>query len=290
MLNSEKIVKPLKLLLPLKSSKLNLKFKLLGKRLKAKQEERNKKMKQEVNFKEETRKRMAEDEDRRRAEEEQSRADLVGVDITTLHIDIEIRDMKIRPHEDRNFARTQLHGEGSNPEWAGRKNFKKFRRRGTDHEAKAQPQKVIVTLKQAPPRKGFGDSMVTDEIVPVRTAADERLLRGRLGGHLPDSDDERIGFQRKRRAKQTEVIDVEDSGVDEEETPRASGLTIRNSGRTQRVVETQLEDAQSQRQPKKRAGGPLTVAAGQPSAKKSRTANNDSDEEEGGFRFRKRTK
>jgi hypothetical protein len=260
------------------------------KRLKTKQDERIKKMNQEVNFKEETRKRMAEDEDRRRAEEEQARADLEGVDISTLHIDIQIGDMKIRPHEDRTFARTQLHGEGSNPEWAGRKNFKKFRRRGTDHEARAPPQKVIVTLKQAPPRKGFGDSMVTDEIVPVRTAADERLLRGRLGGRLPDSDDERIGFQRRRRAKPTEVIDVEDSGVDEAEAPRASGLTIRNSGRTQRVVETQLEDTQAQRQPKKRAGGPLTVAAGQPLAKKSRAANEDSDEEEGGFRFRKRAK
>ncbi|KAF2440582.1 hypothetical protein P171DRAFT_103662 [Karstenula rhodostoma CBS 690.94] len=261
-------------------------------RLRAKQAERLKKLEKEVFIKEESRKRMADEEDRRRAEEEKTRADLEGVDISTLHIDIEIGDMKLRPREDRTFPRTQLHGEVSNPEWAGRKNFKRFRRRGTDQEAKAQSQKVIVTLKPAPPRKGFGDSMVTDEIAPARTAADEKLLRRRLGGRLPDDNDEKspMGFQRRRRAKPTEVIDVEDSGPDEDESPRPSGSTIRNSGRTQRVVETQLDDTLTHRQSKKRAGGPLTVAAGQPSAKKSRTANEDSDEEEGGFRFRKRAK
>ncbi|KAJ4358160.1 uncharacterized protein N0V89_002739 [Didymosphaeria variabile] len=260
-------------------------------RLKVMQEQRDEKMKQHINVKEETRKRMAEEEERRRAEEEQTRADLEGVDISTLHIDIEILDMKIRPREDRTFVRTQLHGEGWHPEWDGRKNFKKFRRRGTDKDARTQSQKVIVTLKPAPPRKGFGDSMVMDEVAPVRTAEDEKLLRRRLGGRLPENDDERpIGFQRRRRAKPTEAVDVEDSGPDEEESPRASGSMIRKSGRTQRVVETQFEDTQIQRQSKKRAGGTLTVAAGQPSAKKSRIGNEDSDEEEGGFRFRKRAK
>ncbi|OAG10416.1 uncharacterized protein CC84DRAFT_1112681, partial [Paraphaeosphaeria sporulosa] len=259
-------------------------------RLQARQLERAQKMEKEILVKEkESRKRMAEEEDRRRAEEEKMRADLEGVDISKLHIDIEIVDMKIRPREDRTLARTQLHGDMSNSEWAGRKNFKKFRRRGTDQEARAQSQRVIVTLKPVPPRKGFGDSMVMDEVAPARTAEDERLFKRRLRGRVPDSDDERpMGFQRRRRAKPTEVIDVENSGPDEEESPRPSGSTFRNSGRTQRVVETQLDDTQTQRQTKKRAGGPLTIAAGQPSAKKSRTANEDSDEEEGGFRFRKR--
>ncbi|KAF9735288.1 hypothetical protein PMIN06_000630 [Paraphaeosphaeria minitans] len=261
-------------------------------RLQARQLVRTQKMEKEILVKERaSRKQMAEEEDRRRAEEEKTRADLEGVDISKLHIDIKIVDMKIRPREDRTLARTQLHGEVSNPEWVNRKNFKKFRRRGTDQEARAQSQKVIVTLKPAPPRKGFGDSMVMDEVTPARTAEDERLFKRRLRGRVPDSDDERpMGFQRRRRAKPIEVIDVEDSGLDEEATPRPSGSTIRNSGRTQRVVETQLDDTQTQRQSKKRAGGPLTVAAGQPSAKKSRTANEDSDEEEGGFRFRKRAK
>lgn len=261
-------------------------------RLKAKQMERAKKIEKEISVKEkESRKRMADEEDRRRVEEEKARADLVGVDISKLHIDIKFGAMKIRSREDRNFAETQLQGEVSNPEWAGRKNFKKFRRRGTDQEARAQSQKVIVTLKPAPPRKGFGDSMVMDEVAPARTAEDERRQRKRLKGRLPGSDDERpIGFQRRRRAKPNEVIDVEDSGPDEEESPRPSGSTTRNSGRTQRVVETQLNDTQTRRQSKKRAGGTLTIAAGQPSAKKSRTANGDSDVEEGGFRFRKRAR
>lgn len=262
-------------------------------RIKTKQAARDAKLKQDINIKEETRKRMAEDEDRRREEEEQLRAALEGVDISKMHVDIQIEDMKLRPREDRTVARPQPHGEGWKPEWTGRKNFKNFRRRGTDQGARAQSQKIIVTLKPAPPRKGFGDSMVMDEIAPVRTAEDEKRLKRRLGGRLPDSDDERpIGFQKRKRTKPTEVIDVEDSGPDEEELPRGTGSTIRNSGRTQRVVETQLEDTQTQRGSKKRAAGPLTVAAGQPSVKKSRNfaRDEDSDEEEGGFRFTKRTR
>ncbi|KAF1964834.1 hypothetical protein BU23DRAFT_575404 [Bimuria novae-zelandiae CBS 107.79] len=266
-------------------------------RVKAKQAEREKKLKMEINVKEETRKRMAEDEDRRRDEEEKLRAALEGVDISKIHVDVQIEGMKIRPRDDRIVARTQLQGKGDgwNPEWNGRKNFKGFRRRGTDNrEERAQSQRVIVTLKAAPPRKGFGDSMVMNEEVPVRTLADEMRLKRRHGGRgrLQDSDEERpIGFQKRKRAKPTEFINVEDSGPDEE-IPGASGSTIRNSGRTQRVIETQLEDAQTQRDSRKRPGGPQSVAAGQPTAKKSRTArkNDDSDNEEGGFRFARRTR
>lgn len=271
-------------------------------RMKAKQQEREKKLKKEINVKEETRKRMADAEDKRREEEEKLRTALEGVDISKMHVDVQIEGMKMRPREDRVVGQSQLHGrcEGWNPEWDGRKNFKGFRRRGTDNrEERSQSNRVIVTLKAAPPRKGFGDSMVMNEEVPVRTAADEKRLRKRNGGRLPESDDERpIGFRRKARAKATEVvantptevINIEDSGPDEEEMPGASGSTIRNSGRTQRVMETQLEDSQAQRDSRKRPGGPLSVAAGQPSAKKSRIArrNEDSDGEEGGFRLARR--
>ena len=266
-------------------------------RVKAAQAKREKKLKKEFNVKEETRRLMAEEEDKRRAEEEQMRRDLEGVDISKIHVDIQIKPLKIRSSEDRFVTRGQSAGgsEGWNPEWDGRKNFKRFRRGGDDRNERAQSQKVIVTLKAAPPRKGFGDSMTMNEEVPVRSEADEKRLRRRLGGarkaHVAVSDDERaIGFQ--RRTRRAEVINVEDSGPDEEEIPRFSATsTIRSSGRSQRVVETQLENTSTPATQRKRQGGTLSVAAGQPSAKRSKTTtarSQDSDNEEGGFRFPKK--
>lgn len=266
-------------------------------RIKATQAERTKKLEKEMNIQAETRKRMAEEEDKRREEEEQMRKDLEGVDISKMHVDIQIEPLKIRSREDRVAAREQFTGgETWNPEWNGRKNFKRFRRRGDDNRnERVHSQRVIVTLKAAPPRKGFGDSMTMNEEVPVRSAADEKRLRRRLGAraaaHVAGSDDERpVGFQRRMRTKPTEVINVEDSGPDEEEIPGTSVSTIRNSGRTQRVVETQLEDTPTQTGQRKRLGGMLGVASGQPLTKRSKTAarNQDSDNEEGGFRFPKR--
>lgn len=262
-------------------------------RLKAAALQRMKKAQKELNVKEETRKYMAEKEDKRRIEEEELRAQLEGVDISKIHVDIKIEPFEVRGREDRMVARTQLQGggEGWNPEWNGRKNFKKFVRRGTvGGNERAHSQKVIVTLKAAPPRKGFGDSMDANEEVPVRSAADKKLFERRIGVRAKDRGEERsIGIQRRRRVQPAEVINVEDSGPDEEEIPGTSTSTLRNSGRTQRIEETQLEEAQTTGL-RKRPGGSLSVAAERRSAKKSRVAapNEDSDNEEGGFRFPKR--
>ncbi|KAJ4286242.1 hypothetical protein N0V90_013276 [Kalmusia sp. IMI 367209] len=243
------------------------------------------KIEKDINIKEETRKQLAEAEERRRDEEEKMKEELDGVDISKLYVDVQIVDMPLRPHQDRPAARSQAQSHRWKPEWNGRKDFKQFRRRGEQRRVPAQ--RVMVAFKEAPPRKGFGDTFFMEDTQPVRTEQDEQRLKRRQG-HAPDSESDREGGYRRKRAKPTEVINVEDSGSDEEEIPRPSGSTLRNSGRTQRVVETQLENTQSQRGSKKR--GPMGVAAGQPSAKKSRPArrDEDSDEEETGFRFRRR--
>lgn len=241
----------------------------------------------EINVREETRKRMAEVEEKRRAEEESLREALQGVDISDIRAAIQVEEMKLRRRDRDQVSDTNIRSDRWNPDWNGRKNFKKFRKRGT--EQVPQSEKVLVTFEQVPQKKGFGDTFfLEDTAPPVRTKEDERRLKRRTG-RGPDSDSEpQPGLSRRKRNQPAEVINVEDSCPDEDNGPQGTAPSERSSGRTQRIAETQLENTQTQTGAKKR--GAVSVAAGQPSTKRTRTArrNDDSDEEETGFRFRRR--
>jgi hypothetical protein len=101
------------------------------------------------------------------------------------------------------------------------------------------------------------------------------------------SEPEVGGFVSRKRSQATEVIDVEDSGPDDgDEGPEAR--TQKSSGRTQRVAETQIDETETptQGRGKKRAA----IAAAGPAGKRGRMSrrDDDSDEEETGFRFKRR--
>lgn len=246
----------------------------------------NQKAEKEINVREAARKRVKEEDEKRRAEEESLREALEGVDISEIRAKIKVEEMQLRSRSDRPNSQSQMQSDRWNPDWNGRKNFKKFRPKGAGQGV--QSQKVLVTFEEAPQKKGFGDDafFLEDTEPPVRTKQDERRLKRRIGGGAESESEPETGFTRRKRTKPAaEVINVEDSGLDEEENGRHSGP--RSSGRTQRVAETQLEDTQTQSSRKR---GPVSVAAGQPSSKRSRNArrDDDSDGEETGFRFRRR--
>lgn len=242
----------------------------------------------DINVREQTRLRIKEEEERRKADEESLREELEGIDIEQMKNLAVIEDMEVLPRAQRNGdtlrtpaeARAQATGDRWDPAWNGRKNFKKFRRRGAEQGVAAH--KVIVPLEEAPLRKGFGDSaFFLDDIEPRSALAKSRRKATESEG---ESEPE-TGFKgRNSRApsqRTQEVINVEDSGPDDEEVVEVR--TQKSSGRTQRIVETQV----SQPAGKKRAGG---VASGQPASKRGRVARReeDSDEEETGFRFKRR--
>jgi len=246
-----------------------------------------KKAEKEVNVKEEVRKRVIEEDEKRRLEEENLREALAGIDISTIRAKIQIADMQLRRRHGLQDAQPQTESDRWNPEWDGRKNFKKFKRRGA--ERGVQSQKVLVALEEAPPRKGFGDAFYLEDTEPVRTKEDEQRLKRRIGRAAASDSEPETGFTGRKRTKPKEIINVEDSGPDMEVIPVGSGSTFGGTGRTQRVAETQLEDTQT-RQPRSRKRGPISIAAGEPISKKTRhnRANDDSDEEETGFRFKRR--
>ncbi|KAG9189783.1 hypothetical protein G6011_06651 [Alternaria panax] len=250
-----------------------------------------KKANKDINIREHTRKRIKEEEERRKADEESLREALEGIDITELKNLAKVEVMDVLPQQNRSTTRnqSQTNDKRWNAEWNGRKNFKKFRRRGA--EQGVQSQKVLVTLEEAPSKEthGITDAFFLED--PEPSARSLTSQRGRAAA-APDSDSEPEvgGFTRRKRTTQSqpqqEVINVEDSGPDDEEVPEQR--TQRSSGRTQRVVETQLEGKQTQRGEKR---GPGAASSGQPASKKGRFArrDDDSDDEETGFRFKRRT-
>jgi hypothetical protein len=237
----------------------------------------------EFNVREQARIRVKEEEERRKADEESLAEALDGVDISQIRNITEIEEMDVRPRADRAMARqSQVNSDRWNPEWNGRKNFKKFKRRGV--ERGVQAHRTIIRLEEAAPKKGFGvgDAFLLDDVEPSLTFRSNRSRR------LQDDDDsepEVGGFVSRKRSQTTEVVNVEES-EEEDGDEGPVGRTQRSSGRTQRVVETQIDDTQTQARGKKR--GAATVAG--PTSKRGKLSrrDDDSDEEETGFRFKRR--
>lgn len=254
---------------------------------------------QEINVREQTRLRIKEEDERRNADEESLREQLEGIDIEQMKNLAVIEEMEVLPRH-RNGdnlhtpaqarAQAQAKSDRWDTAWNGRKNFKKFRRRGT--EQGVAPHRVIVALEEAPSQRGFGDSWFLMQDTEPRASGLASRGKKANEGDEEESEPEQ-GFRgRKSRTQsqrqtqtqeQPEIINVEDSGPDDEEIvePR----TQKSSGRTQRVLETQSFD-----HGRKRPGG---AASGQPPAKKGRVNrsmrdDSDSDDEEKGFRFKRR--
>lgn len=240
----------------------------------------------DINVLEQTRARVKAEEERRLADEESLREALEGVDIAQIRDITEIVDMELRPRNDRVTSRqSQVVSERWNADWNGRKNFKKFRRRGA--ERGLQAHKVIVPFEEASSKRSFGvmEGFLLDE------AESSLASRGR-GSHrkkVDESSDGETGFRPTERGSQTqEVINVEDSSLEsEDEGPVPK--TQRSSGKTQRVVETQVGDTQKSTQRGKKRS-PAAPPAAAPASKRGRISRRDdsSDDEEGGFRFKRR--
>jgi hypothetical protein len=249
----------------------------------------------DINVREQTRLRVKEEEERRRADEETLREELDGLDIEQMKNLAVIEEMEILPRTQRNGdnlrtpaeARAQAKSDRWDPAWNGRKNFKRFRRRGA--EQGVATHKVIVQLEETPKTNSFSGSVFFLEDEESRPRSLQQRMRDAEAAESDSESEQEAGFRgrsrtqsQRRTEEQMDVVNVEDSGPDDEEVvePR----TQKSSGRTQRVVETQMSEAGA----KKRAGG---ASSKQPATKKGRftRGGDDSDDEETGFRFKRRS-
>lgn len=246
----------------------------------------------DINVREHMRLRIKEEEERRKADEESLREQLEGIDIEQMKHLAVIEEMDIVPRAQRHKgdnirnpaeARAQAKCDRWDPSWNGRKNFKRFRRRGTEQGVTSH--KVIVPLEEAPQQRGFGESAFFLEDIEPRASGLAKSRRKAVQAEL-DSEPE-VGFTGRSRThtqqEGPEVVNVEDSGPDDEEIVEVR--TQKSSGRTQRIVETQVSVPTAGAG--KRVGG--TVSGG-PASKRGRFSriDVDSDEEETGFRFKRR--
>ncbi|KAL5115965.1 hypothetical protein ACEQ8H_006187 [Pleosporales sp. CAS-2024a] len=255
---------------------------------------------------EQVRIRAKEEDERRRADEESLAEALNGVDISQIRDVTQIEEMELRPRADRVAARqSQAHGDRWNPEWNGRKNYKKFRRRGV--ECGVQTHRTIIRVEEAAPKKGFGvgDAFLLDDVEPSATLRSnqsrgmqqQQQQQQQQPQQQPqqqqadddDSEPEVGGFISRRRSQATEVVNVKDSDA-EDAAEGSTAKTQRSSGKTQRVTETQLGEVETQTQRRSKKRGPTAAAAAGPASKRGRLDSReaDSDEEETGFRFRRR--
>jgi hypothetical protein len=249
----------------------------------------------DINVREQTRLRVKEEEERRRADEENLREELDGLDIEQMKNLAVIEEMEMLPRAQRNGddlrtpaeARAQAKSDRWDPAWNGRKNFKRFRRRGAEQGVTSH--KVIVQLEETAQTRSFSGAAFFLEDDEARPRSLQQRMRDAMAAESDSESEQEAGFRGRSRTQsqrptpaQMDVINVEDSGPDDEEVvePR----TQKSSARTQRVVETQMSEAGA----KKRAGG---AASEQPATKKGRFTRGDdeSDDEETGFRFKRRS-
>ncbi|KAH8724018.1 hypothetical protein GQ44DRAFT_802793 [Phaeosphaeriaceae sp. PMI808] len=209
----------------------------------------------EMNIREQTRLHVKAEDERRKADEEGRREALDGIDIAEMRDLVQIEEMELRSLDDRTATRqSQANSNRWKPEWNGRKNFKKFRRRGAEHGV--QPHKVMVMLEEAPPKKGFGagNTFFLEDVEPSSTF---RSRDSRHQAAMEDSSEAEQGFTRRKRSETREVVDVEDSEPEEEDDVPVM-RTQRSSGRTQRIVETPVDEDTTQTHGKKRGATPAS--------------------------------
>ncbi|OCK77842.1 hypothetical protein K432DRAFT_333173 [Lepidopterella palustris CBS 459.81] len=258
---------------------------------------KKKSQKKDINVMELARERRQEEEERARLDAESLREAMQGVDIRELRGLAQVEEMEVRP---RVAARAEKqHGERWDERWNGRKNFKKFRRRGGEGGAGVPLiQKVIVPLEEV---KGKGSSLNNEfflESAPKQTAT--RRGRGRI---TADEDLEPDTRFRSRRDRVRKATVIEDSAGEEEQAlpeeiagrPRGKGIAdrvVETETQTQTRTQTKQAEAQAVQSTSSRGKrGAMYVAGNPPPAKRARGAaarrQVDSDEDTA-FRFRRR--
>ena len=216
----------------------------------------------EIDVREQTRLRIKAEEEARKLDEESLQQALEGVDISEIRGLVKIEEMEVRPRQSRtrqNDERSQRWDES----WNGRKNFKKFRRRGA--ERGPQPRKIIVALEEVAPKTSFGGGIVDASFLeepsttppppppPSRRAAEKQKAPPPKQQPAIDASPGEAGFTRRhtrnqqgnnKKGSQIEPVVIEDSdNPDEEEVfPEEIAGTPRNRRILERIEETQVQE------------------------------------------------
>jgi hypothetical protein len=237
---------------------------------------------------------------RREAEEEAARKDaeslkeaMEGIDIQGPAHLVDCEEMEIKPRQPRPTVNRD-ESDRWDQNWNGRKNFKKFRRKGEPPAARGH--RVLVPLEEAKKKDfGIGEEywLESGSKQKKKSQRESQATRAQSQTVRDDSDDDESQFRRRRREKQKTQDTEQDTVevIEESFLPATASLEASRGARTtqeSRVSETQLQKG------KKRLGGELAKEV-QPPAKKTgraarRARDDDSDGSEDELKFRSRRK
>ena len=242
--------------------------------------EKKRKPKKEVNIQEVVRERREAEEEAARRDEESLRETLNGMDVDQMKNLALVEEMEVRSRTDRPIRPNGQHSHDNlwDERWNGRKNFKKFRRRGEPNQP-WRGQTVIVPLEEVK-KKDFG---IGDE---YWLESDKHKKKRK--------EKEKLGTSQGVSQSQSQPFTTARSQAVEEDEDDADMLQMIHAPRTTRLAEKQAATQQSTNQSQVTSGKrpASTVLAKGASAKRQRTfaaPESDSDsEDELKFRFKKK--
>lgn len=242
--------------------------------------EKKRKPKKEVNIQEVVRERREAEEEAGRRDEESLRETLDGMDVDQMKNLALIEEMEVTHRPDR-VTRTEAHHDHDNrwdERWNGRKNFKKFRRRGDPNQPR-RGQSVIVPLEEVKKKDfGIGDEYWLESDKHKKKRKEKERQRSSQGV----SQDQSQPFATARSQAEQGVGDVADM-LQIVDAPRITRLSEKSANTQEATDQSQVASG------KRSASTTLTKGA---SAKKQRTfavRDSDSDsEDELKFRFKKK--
>jgi nijmegen breakage syndrome protein 1 len=264
-----------------------------------------KKAKKEIDVMAVARQQREEAEEMARAEREALRESLGDIDIEGIRDLAIVEEMEVvRPNRPVRVARAD-ESDRWDDRWNGRKNFKKFRRRGAE-DGRRQLGRVIVPLEEAKKKDyGIGD----DYWLESENRSQSRKNKGRSRGNTQDvsqieSQSSRPKNWASTRAAEILAGDMDEELMDAEIGPVSSQKEVvaplakakaavaprsQKSQKSQKLVDKTNETQNLS--PKKKRPAPTTLTKPAPAKKVRAVAviqDSDDSEDETKFRFRKR--
>ena len=242
--------------------------------------EKKRKPKKEVNIQEVVRERREAEEEAARRDEESLRETLDGMDVAQMRSLALVEEMEVRPRTNRTVRpdAQDSHDNRWDERWNGRKNFKKFRRRGDPNQPR-RGQSVIVPLEEVKKKDfGIGEEYWLESDKHKKKRKEKEKQR----------NSQAVSQSRNQPSTAARSPGAEGDGDDADllqmiDAPRTTRLA-------ERVAHTQETISQSQSTNGKRQAS--TILAKGASAKRQRTfalPDSDSDsEDELKFRFKKK--
>lgn len=225
---------------------------------------------------------------------------LADMDIESLRDLVQVEEMEVLPRHDR---APQANGDRWDERWNGRKNFKKFRRKGEG--VLIRGSKVIVGLEEVP-RRGFGigeeywlnggsrhgASQSQKSKGSTRSQSQAATPQSQMTGRTKEEREEGGVF--RRRGARTRAV-AEENGEPEDDTvvPEEIIEPTRNPKLAEKAHETAEREAEAQKDLKGKRAAMEPAPAKPPPAKRIRGVAGWDEESEGSgdelkFRFRRR--